>query len=227
MIQQWIDNGYDYQEGVKLYEKYNIDAVFLERFKLRENTFLHKKMKDDLIAFMEQLSSTPQMEFEEDKRDSKSHPMEFYPSELHEVYMDRINTHLQARALKIELNKLSYGQAGQALPIIIKIDKLFEQNEKCWRILNHYEDTQQILPYKSSSNYSVLSPSAQVRTLQNRESAASKLKKNIQRWENELNAYDPIKKAKKEQDLLVKKEKLQILLNDITELKELIYNDNE
>lgn len=227
MIQKWIDNGYDYQEGIKLYEHYKVNEVFLQRFKMRENAFLHMKMKEDLIALLEQTSSSAQMEYEEDKRDSKTKPLEYYPSELHEVFMDRISTHLQARALKLELNKLTHGQAELALPIIIKIDKLFQQNEKCWKILNHYENTQQILPYKSNSNFRVLSPTAQVRVLQNRESAACKLKKNIIRWENELESYDDIKKAKKAQDLLAKKEKFQILLNDISELKELIYQVQE
>lgn len=226
MIQDWIDNGCDYQEGIKIYEYYQLDKLFLERFKMRENAFLHKKMKDDLIELLNQTNHSAKMEFKEDKSSSSTRSLEFYPTELHEVYLDRINTHLEARALKLKLNKLSYGQADKALPLIFKIDKLFTQNEKCWRILNHYEETKQILPYKSSTNWSVLSPTAQVRALKNSESAASKLKKNIQRWESELDSYDEQKRPKKEQDLLVKKEKFQSLLNDIQELKELLYQND-
>ena len=226
MIQEWIDAGCNYQEGIKLYEHYKVNDSFLEKFKIRENAFLRKVMKDDLVKLLEQTNETSQLQYEEDKVDHQTHPMEFYPSELHEVFIDRINTHLEARKLKIELNKLSYGQADVALPIILKIDKLFQQNEKCWTILNHWEDTRQILPYKSNSNFNSLSPTALVRTLQNRESSASKLKKNISRWEAELESYDALKRLKKEDDLLRKKKKYQELLNDISELRNIIYKND-
>lgn len=222
MIQEWIDAGCDYQEGIKLYEYLNVDEVFLERFKTRENAFFKKKMKDDLLNVLDQNAISQEVEFSPKKVDLKSQPLEFYPVELHEVFWDRINTHLQARSLKIELNTLGSGQANIALPIILKIDKLFTQNEKCWQILNHYEETKQILPYHTKNNFSELSPMLLVKLLKNSESAASKLKKNITRWESELSSYDDRRRMKKEMDLLVKKEKFQSLLNDIEELRELV-----
>jgi len=226
MIQQWIDNGCDYQEGIKIYEEYNVNSVYLERFKQRENDFFRKKMKDDLIELLDKNSISQETQFDDKKIDLKTKPLEFYPVELHEVFHDRISTHLQARSLKLELNKLGFNEAEAALPIIIKIDKLFQQNEKCWSILNHYEDTSQILPYHTKNNYKELSPMARLKVLRNTESAASKLKKNILRWESELQNYDQIRRFKKEQDLQIKQHKLQSLINDIQELKDII-NETE
>lgn len=74
MIQQWIDNGCDYQEGIKIYEEYNVNAVYLERFKQRENDFFRKKMKDDLIELLDKNSISQETQFDDKKIDLKTKP---------------------------------------------------------------------------------------------------------------------------------------------------------
>lgn len=242
-IKEWFEKGCDYKSGVDLYEKYGRNKILLRRFRRLNSPAIYSKLKYELSKL---ISEKPQQfVFNENKvtntvelRVSKSvdvikksikvremtvKPISAYPVELHEVYKKRVESFYSAASLKQQLNDLSEDQEEESLAIQLEIWRLIKQNEKCWRLLKHYDKTKQILPDKSDVDYSGLTPQELVNQRQrlyvNQSRRAITLKKKKLEYDQELN---PARKLRIEDFILRKTEELQIIENNIEKLSDLI-----
>ena len=231
MIQDWINNGCNYQEGVILLEKLSSNKVLIQLLKKGSSPYLQSKLKAELIKLksVEVQKSIPEIPSEETPSDKlkeiKSKPISFYPASLHPVYQRRISTFLEACSLKVQLNEIENNQE-EAFKIQFKIFNLFLENDKCWKVLKQFEDHGQILPFESSEDFSNLSYTALCKLRQNKYTSVSKRKKTIAEWKAELPSLPLKKRGQKELNILEKEKELQRFLNDIEKLSNLI-NEKE
>lgn len=246
-VKNWFKTGCDYQTGVDLYERIGRNKNLLRRFRRVENPATISKLKYELSKFIEEETQPPTPVVkpkpivftppkiivekppiaapkESDQlKEMKSKPISFYPLELHAVYHQRINSFLQACTLKIQLNDLNDDEVGKAFEIQFKIFSLFELNDKCWKILRHFEETGRVMPLKTSQDFSKLNPMELLRLQQNIYSRISKRKKTIQRYESSLTIEKNLAKTESlKKNILKKTEELQQLENDLEAISKLI-----
>lgn len=234
-IQEWFDKGCDYDSGVKIYEKLGKDKVLLRSFQFRQSVFNLRKLKYELSRLKEVnqqkvkqsvVHENPDVSKSPENKSISSKPISEYPVELHDIYKLRIQTFLKAATLKLELNKVNVDDWETALSIQEEIWELFRKNTKCWKILEHYDETGQILPTKSKNDFSKLSPQERVNERQRLYVNVSKRRKTIEKMVRE---YDEEKndalRESLQNKILEKKKQLQHLQNDIDELSKLIKNE--
>lgn len=235
-VQEWFNKGCNYQSGVLLFAEIGKNKNLVRRFQASDTLWNREKLKYELSKFLntpaekpatKKLKSQPTPQIQQKKspteKQLKSKPISFYPVSLHSVYQRRVETFYQAVSLKIQLNNLQEDNATTALQIQFQIWALIKENDKCWKILSHYDDTGRILSSESDSNFSKLSAQELVNQRQRFYVNKSKRLKTLANKDKELKAeINPAKRIKLENFILRKKEELQKIENDIDKLTQLI-----
>lgn len=231
MIQEWINSGCDYKDGISILEKMSTNTTLIQLLKKGESPYISSKLKAELLKLkstkitVEKIEATAEIENSEKLKEIKSKPISLYPASLHLVYQRRISTFLEACSLKIQLNEVVNNQE-ESLKIQFKIFNLFLENDKCWMVLKKFEEHGQILPFECSTDFSNLSYVAMCKLRQNKYTSVWKRKKTIEEWKTELPNLPKTKRGKKKQNILEKEKELQSILNDIEKLSNLI-NEEE
>lgn len=88
---------------------------------------------------------------------NKKKPLAAYPPELHKTYISRVKSFYYWCELKIKLNNLPDDAETEALELLIEIDKTQAYVNRCWRILDYYDETKNILQDEIEIDYSNLS----------------------------------------------------------------------
>lgn len=239
-IQEWFDKNGDYESGVILFSKVSNNRALLRIFQSRKSVLNNQKLKYELRKIQQQkvtvqnkpvtkeIRKTDQVKIEAspEKRVISSKPISAYPVELHDVYKLRIQTFLKAATLKIQLNKVEEDDWERALELQSEIWDLFQKNNKCWKILDHFDETGQVLPTTSKKDFSNLSAQARVNQRQRLYVSVSKRKKTIEKLELEYEKEtNEALKERLHAKILKKTKQLQQLQNDIDALSKLIKNE--
>lgn len=233
-ISDWLAGYGDYQDGLRLLVKHTNNTQLLKQF-AQESALNRMKMRIALsnIAKTQTLKTvktkqSPVLSIVDkspEKAVTTKKPISAYPKELHEIYQLRINSFLRASSLKVELNAVPEDDELSALELQTEIWKQLEVNKKCWQILDHYDTTGQVLPTKSTTDFSKLSPMEMVKQRQRLYVNVSKRKKTIENIELQISEEDkPGKIERLKSKLFQKKYELQELQNDIDKLSNLINN---
>lgn len=232
-IEEWFATGCDYERGVILFSKVSTNAALLRLFRSRKSRLNKRKLQIELRKI--QIHKLPskstsknsiKVDASPEKRVITSKPISSYPVELHDVYKLRIQTFLKAATLKLQLNEVDEEDTETALSIQEQIWALFKKNEKCWKILDHYDETGQILPTQSKNDFSKLSAQARVNKRQRLYVSVSKRRKTIEKMKEELKTETNEALKERLQKKILKKEKeLQYRQNDIDALSKLIKNE--
>lgn len=232
---EWFATGCNYEKGVLIYEQHVRKQHIIRQLRrssdIKNVKLLHKALREVAAAESGIIpkakpkpnQTTAAVPESKELKKLKERPLSSYPVELHPVYQQRLSTFLQACSLKIKLNSLKEDETEKAFDIQYKIFELFETNDKCWEILNHYETTGRIMPLTHSEDFSKLSTSELFRTRENLYSRVSKRKKTIEKKEQELTrTEEPGKQERLNQIIAAKKEELRQLENDIEAISELL-----
>ncbi|WP_314058649.1 hypothetical protein [Empedobacter brevis] len=87
----------------------------------------------------------------------KKKPLAAYPPELHQTFISRVKAFYHWCELKLKLNLLPEESEKEALELLIEIDKTQAFVNRCWRILDYYDETKNILHDEIEIDYSKLS----------------------------------------------------------------------
>lgn len=219
MVNNWLQNK-NYNDGIQLLEDLDPNNIFIPRFKEKQTTFFENKLENELLKFKDSSASI----LIQEKREIIAKKIADYPLELHSTYNKRLATFLESCSLKLQLNALIDNEEEEALTIQFKIFNLMQENKHCWKILNHYDKTQEVLLLESSSNFENLSPAELWKIKQLKYQQLSRRKNSIEKWQKELDLEtDFVKKIKLEQKLLKKLNELHCIENDIKFLTKNIY----
>lgn len=238
MIQKWINNGCDYEEGVRLYAQVGKNMILLKRFHKNWSAWNEEKLKNELLKFnssksipkkspqeapMQPTTSPTRTAESPVIKEIKSKPISAYPAKLHPVYQLRVNSFYKYASLKMQLNKLAPEKESEALKIQFEIWEEIMTNDKCWKILQHYDETGIILPLDPSSDFSNLSPQELVNQRQRLYVNKSKRMKTISNLSALLSKEkNEAKKIHTTEKLRKKQGEIQQIENDIQELTTLI-----
>lgn len=233
-ISDWLAGYGDYQDGFRLLAKHAKNKQFLKQF-AKESALNRMKMRIALSNIAKtqtqktvKTKQSPVLSIVDkspEKAEITKKPISAYPKELHEIYQLRINSFLRASSLKVELNAVPEDDELSALELQTEIWKQLEVNKKCWQILDHYDTTGQVLPTKSTTDFSKLSPMEMVKQRQRLYVNVSKRKKTIENIELQIAEEDkPGKIERLKSKLFQKKSELQELQNDIDKLSNIINN---
>ncbi len=223
-IKEWFASGCEYKKGVELYSKVPYNSHLLTLFSRSETAYNREKLKQELkkhihLTLVPEKQETPSVSVYKElreplqKKTSGSRPISYYPPELHEVYHDRVSSFYKACSLKAQLNSLAEDKAEEALVLQMEIFRLWEENDRCSDILNHYETTKRILPYKLQEDLSGMNLPELFRERQKLYQNISKRRKTLDSLEKK---YKELEEGKKKillfNSLNKKKEELQIMI---------------
>lgn len=242
-IKKWLLSGCDYKTGVELYSKLPNNKKLLRFFKLKETSYSLQKLKYELQKYIDHPAEKKVKEeknnrkipiLQRDKQENtfskkeipeayKRKPIAYYPLVLHSTYRTGVEMFYQACSLKIKLNLLAPSESKESLKIQFEIFKCFEINDKCLKILKHYEETKRILPFENIKDFSHLNAQQLVNERQKLYSRVSKRKKTILELEEKYNlTEDKILQKKMFNKINNKKEELQKLNLEIDALSKKI-----
>lgn len=244
-VQEWFDKGCDYNQGVLIFSGIGKNKNLLKAFQRKETNWNREKLKYELNKFRtnsgqitdksrtssgqpknspaNKLTSLKKIIQSGELTKIKSKPMSAYPILLHPVYQRRIAAFYKAASLKVQLNQLPEDAEPDALKLQFQIWEAVKENDKCWTILRHYDDTGRIMPTESTTDFKELSPQELVNQRQKLYVNKSKRAKTIRIKEDDLSVEtNPAKRLKLEEFILKKKEELQAIENDIEQLTTMI-----
>lgn len=153
-IQQWIDSGSDYAQGIAIYKELPSCNKMLVRNLERVNSPLNRqKLTYELKKFLKpSISSGISTEAVVITTRSQSKPSKekvsplFHqlPAELRVVLLEANNIFKENCLLKIELNELGVDKESEALNIQLQIDKNFRANKICWDKIEYWQEHKQL-----------------------------------------------------------------------------------
>jgi hypothetical protein len=240
-VQQWFDDGCNYQQGISIYMGLKKSQPNLIRlFKLKQNSYTTSKLKHELKKFknleVENISFTetsptpppqtpPPPPKEPDNLSSKYYKpllINMLPVELHAMYIEQKKDFATACSLKMQLNNLAPEDENTALKLCLEIERLFDKIEAAWKVFDHYTETKQILKINTNSFYD-LTPAQLLQRRNYKRSNLSKTKNKIKNLKQQLKTVKTKGlKTKVEVNLAKAKEKKVNLEIDINALSELI-----
>ena len=235
-IQQWVDNGGNYEEGVQLYaNSKNCNKNLLRLFRLKFTQPNQKKLEYELSKQLElkpvlkKVVSVPKVVtiqpvdetvlFDEKKEEKARRIwLNELPEELHPVYLEATGLFRENCVLKFKLNNLPEEAEATALELIKKIQSNFDRNKLLWQKIQYFLDHRK-LPNAEPSQYEGMTPGKLVQRQQLLYASISKLKSRL--TENrklyketsllsERDKYDRSIK-KQEANLIQKNEELQAI----------------
>jgi len=240
-VQEWFDNGCDYNQGVLIFATIGKNKNLLRRFQIKETNWSREKLKYELDKFKTNSRQVSDISAKKVKKSIhptpslkqaiqsgelskiKSKPISAYPVTLHPVYQRRVEAFYKAASLKIQLNQLSEDAEEAALNLQFEIWKLIKENDKCWTILRHFDDTGRIMPLKPTADFSGLTPQKLYIKRERLYSRKTKRGNTIARLKNQLSEEkNEARKIRLSEKLHEKQEQLQLIENDIDQLTKLI-----
>jgi hypothetical protein len=198
-INDWFNNGCNYEEGVAIYSSLKTSKINLIRlFKNKTASSYLEKLKYELSKYKETevvLNTTFKVVSTDVKTASSPGPIitpiieaplykqkliRDYPIALHPVYIQQKNDYAIACSLKIQLNNITADEENndEALNICLQIDRLFDAIELAWKQLDHYTDTKTILEI-NTNDFSALSPAQLLQRRNNYRSNLTKANKHL------------------------------------------------
>lgn len=218
-VNEWFDNGCEYNEGVMLYMKQkghsgNLVRLFLKKYSLNNQEKLEyelskyrksQKTKTTKAIILEKPSLykiTPSPVIKEvDTKITKEHAHYFYrlnqlPIELHALAIQQRNDFQTAISLKLQLNNLHPLEEGKALTICLAIEELFDSIEMAQNILKHYVKHKVIID-TTKRDFSKLTGDQRIIRLRNKRSSIAKLEKRIKGYSKALLNELPIDRKTK------------------------------
>ncbi|MBS9773814.1 MAG: hypothetical protein KGV59_01475 [Tenacibaculum sp.] len=245
-VQEWLNNGQDYQKGIALYQtlkgakpnlirlflkketKANADKLTYELSKLKDNqeiintdsqkiTNLNKSKTDDLKVNNQEKKATTPLFF---------YKLNQLHKDLHEVARLQRDNFQKAVSLKLQLNDLHKDDEIRALKICIEIERLFDEIDNIQKILEHYVNHKVVLLPKTS-DFTDLSPAQLLQRRNNKRANKSKITKKLERLNIESLKENLTIAKRTKIDVQIEKNnaKLLILDQDIIELDKLINSD--
>ena len=235
-VNDWFKNGCNYQQGVLIYAGLKKSKPNLIRlFRLKENAYNTQKLKNELTKFKEvqieqtfisevttKTSAKPTPAQNQTTTTYKPLLINQLPVELHPVFIQQKQDFATACSLKIQLNNLTPEAEDEALKLCIEIESLFDKIEAAWKILDHYQETKEILQLQDNS-FSNLTPAQLLQRRNQKRSTLSKTKSKIKQLNASLlKAETKALKTKIETTIARAKEKEINLQVDIQKLTDLI-----
>lgn len=249
-INDWFNNGCNYDEGVTLYaslQKSNHNLVRL--FKRKYSTNNEAKLKYELSKFKNTTIATikivekvnPQVDLPTRKInihiDGREIPpiktqsrtyrpllINELPVELHAMFIQQKTNYHTACSLKINLNVVAPEQEQEALELCLKIEELFDAIERAWRVFDYYIEHGTILNV-ATNDFSSLSAAQLLQRRNQLRTRVSKEKSKISVWYKELKTVQTKGLKTKFSVKIAKAEEKKIQLEtDIAKLSEMINN---
>ena len=191
-LQHWFDNGYNYADGVLLYENHpKCNRNLLTHFKKKQTDLLHEKLKYELRKFLsipttlkpfknpteptvikntviDQLPSVIALE--------KKQSLYFYqlPEPLRPVLLEANQLFKENCYLKSILNDLPAEAESKALELQLKIARNIKQNALCWKKIDYYQQ-HRVIADTAVSEFTNLTPASLLRKQQLLYASISKL----------------------------------------------------
>lgn len=147
-----------------------------------------------------------------------------YPVELHKTYQNAYRLWIESCGLKIQLNTIDDEDEESALEIQIKIFETMENFDKQKEILDHYNFHKRIMPTESKEDFSKLSPVELVNKRNSIRSLITRRKQTLEKRIAELPSKNDENYRIKENFINRKKEELQELELQLSELNKKIEN---
>lgn len=233
-VQQWFDNGKNYQEGILIYSQLKGAKPNLVRlFFRKENTANKNKLAYELekhkptttqpnivIPVKETVAVVPDVIPQKSK-------VFFYKirelhTSLHDTAIHQTSIYKKAMSLKMQLNELHKDEEGKALKFCLEIENIFDEIDAIQKVLKHYVDHKVVLDI-SKPCFTDLSPAQLLQRRNNKRANKTKVEKRITDLSELLTTSLSIAvKTKTEIALEKKQAKLLQLETDIVELMKLI-----
>lgn len=236
-IQNWLDYGAKYQEGVLLYASQpGCNKVLLRNFQKKETPLLHEKLRYELKKMLSTPKPTPkktenvqhiaqpktitqavddQIKVSEKKQAIMFHQL---PEELRPVLLEANTCFREMCLLKVQLNALPAHAEKEALEIQIQINSKQKRNKNLWAEIDYYQK-HKVLMQKKKEALELLTPAQMVYKQQLLFAAISKLEKRFALNSEKIKTDVSFEKKNKieremqrqEQNLINKKQQLEKL----------------
>ncbi len=190
-IQNWINSGCNYNEGISLYAKLPGHSKNLVRlFLLKDNARNREKLRYELEKHIETKppeSTAPPKAPEKvnlqvnstSKANAHFYRLNQLPTSLHPLAIKQRTDFQEAISLKLQLNELHPDEEGVALEICLQIEDLFDAIETAQKVLDHYVDHKVVLNL-SPRNYKDYSGGQLADARRNKRTSVTKYKKRVQ-----------------------------------------------
>jgi hypothetical protein len=238
-INNWINSGCNFAEGLDLYiQNGPVNQNLLRMFK-KENATTKQKLKYELkkllvkprSIFLKEIEplvivtkTTIPEEIIEAKFEEKSKKNALFfhqlPVELQPELLKANQCWKENCFLKVQLNLLLSNQESEALALQFKISDNWKSNQISWKKIDHYLEFRQ-LPKENNSSFDKFTPAQLLRKQQLYYQNISKMKKRLK--ENKIELLNPksnhekarVEKlvAKQNKDIILKEEQLTTLTN--------------
>ena len=240
-IQEWLHNGADYAQGVKIYKSLpGHSKLLLRQFALRENPLRKEKLMYELKKFinhqpeLQKISATPAPIVEDPRKEAVTETIiaaetqtaplfHELPTELRPVLLEANTLFRENCYLKAELNEVAIDDEERALAIQVKIDRNFKANAMCWEKIEYWR-THKVLPKtiatQDIANYSM---DKLIKELQLLNSSVSRMEKRLKQNKEALKVVENLREeqkiqrkiAKQEADIIKKREQILIIKTTI------------
>ena len=194
-VNEWFNNGCNYQEGIVLYGTLKGHSINLHRLFLRKESISNaEKLKYELgkhrkLATTKSVtppSKEPQqinLIVDGSPKIPKPQNNSFYRinqlhKDLHPLAIKQRSNFQTAISLHSQLTKLHADEEGAALSLCIEIEDLFDGIETAQKVLDHYVSHKVVLNIEPRS-FDNLSPAQLLQSRNNKRISVSKYKKKI------------------------------------------------
>ncbi len=235
-IQQWFDNGCNYDEGLQLYASLKTcNKNLLRLFRLKNTVPNQKKLEYELSKFVNTkpvakktipvkkvITITAPLEsvlFDETSLEkNKTIWLHELPTELHPVYLEATSLFRENCSLKWKLNCLPEEAETTALDLIKKIQSNFERNKLLWDKIQYFL-THRKVALSALSEFEGMTPVKLLQKQQLLYAAISKLNARVKENRKLIQETTLLKERdkldrfikKQEANLIKKTEELQII----------------
>lgn len=236
-VNEWFDKGCDYDLGVQIYAQVGKNVFLLRKFQKGKTNYTVEKLKHELFKFKTVVEIKPSIRIQNSPQKTerkkeiespevqkfKTKPISDYPVALHSVFRKRVDSFYMAASLKKQLNDLNEEDETKALELQFAIWNALQENEKCWILLKHFDDTGRIMEVESKEDYSGLSVKELFKSRQRLYVNASKRRKTLnERIELLANETNEARRLKTQDFIIQKTEELNRIQNNIEQLTNLI-----
>jgi len=234
-IDNWFNNGCNYNAGVALYSTLKQHRPNLLRLFLRKETALNnEKLQYELGKHRTEEvitpSTLPQLEIKTptitishpEKTNNQFYKINQLHPDLHELAIKQRDNYQNAIAIHYKLTRLHANQEAKALEYCIKIEDLFDAIETTQKILKHYVEHKVIIK-PTTKDYNNFTPAQLIRAIGNKRTSVSKYSKRVELLNSKF-SNTPEKAAKTQLHIKLQKAENKLLEHeaDLNTLNELI-----
>ncbi|KAA5532803.1 hypothetical protein [Paenimyroides baculatum] len=249
VIQHWLDNGADYNKGVKIYKNTKgCSKMLLRQFALRETTQRKEKLIYELKKLIpKQVSTLPtkltalptnvtapgikpkeNVVLQTAEKESKRIAPLFHelPPELRPILLEANNLFKENCLLKVQLNEVAIEDEATALEIQTRISRNFKANAVCWDKIEYWQKHKQLPKETSVENISAYSMGKLLREQANINSSVSRMEKrlkinqaNLSAEENPAERNKLLRKIAKQEKDILQKREQQLIIKNTIDVK--------